>query len=144
VQQDFEEAAARPVRDALGDPVAAMQSGAGPGEVLALTRHTAWAALSSAHSDLRRIEYRLADGALIRRVWTVLDRVAASSYTERVVFAAVAGVSLRYFHQGTWLERWPATEAGNALSELPAAIAITVQFANGRTIERLIRVQGAG
>jgi general secretion pathway protein J len=144
LQQDFEEVAARPVRDALGDAVPALQSGIGAGEVLALTRHTAWTSMATANSDLKRIEYRLQDGALIRRVWAVLDRVPDTDFTERIVLAEVASVSLRYFGEGEWHEAWPADKAGDPLSALPGAISITVRFSNGRAIERMIRVQAAG
>ena len=144
LQQDIEEVAARPVRDALGDPVPALQSGVGAGEVLALTRHTAWAPTSTANADLKRIEYRLEAGALIRRVWTVLDRVADSRFTERVVLPDVVAVSLRYFSDGEWRLAWPAENVGNPLPALPGAIGVTIQFTNGRAIERLFRVLGAG
>jgi general secretion pathway protein J len=143
-QQDLEEVAARPVRDALGDSLPAMESGVGIGEVLALTRHTAWASAASASSDLRRIDYRLENGALIRRVWAVLDRVADSHFTERVVLPAVAAVTLRYFDDGKWHEVWPADNVGDPLPALPTAISLRVQFANGRTLERMIRVRTPG
>jgi len=142
LQQDFEEVAARPVRDALGDPVAALASGKGAGEVVALTRHTAWASTSAAQSDLRRIEYRLQDGDLVRRVWAVLDRVADTDFTERVVLSGVAQVDAFYFTDGKWQESWPVTEGDVGLSALPAAVAITIRFANGRTLERVVRVHG--
>ncbi len=142
LQQDFEEVAARPVRDALGDAVPAMQSGLGTGEVLALTRHTAWAA--SARADLQRIDYRLEEGVLIRRVWAVLDRVADAGFTERVIFKAVAAVTVRYFDDGKWHAAWPAANVGDPLPALPLAISLNVEFANGRSIERMIRVRTAG
>ncbi len=144
LQQDLEEVAARPVRDALGDFLPAMQSGVGVGEILALTRHTAWASTVMASSDLRRIDYRLENGTLIRRVWAVLDRVADSRATERVVFPAVEAVILRYFDDGKWHESWPAENVGDPLPALPTAISLSVQFANGRTLERMIRVRTAG
>ncbi len=144
LQQDFEEVAARPVRDALGDAVPAMQSGLGTGEVLALTRHTAWAATTTARSDLQRIDYRLEEGVLIRRVWAVLDRVADAGFTERVIFKAVSAVTVRYFDDGKWHAAWPAANVGDPLPALPLAISLNVEFANGRSIERMIRVRTAG
>lgn len=144
LEQDFTEAAPRPVRDALGDPVAALASGSATGEVLGLTRHTAWASAAHAQSDLRRVEYRIENGTLVRRVWAVLDRVADSRYEERVVLPAVKAIDVRYFADAEWRESWPIAEGEAGLSTLPMAVTIRVEFSNGRTLERVLRVHGAG
>lgn len=144
LQQDFEEAVPRPVRDALGDDVPALRSGQARGEVVAFTRHTAWTAATPGESDLRRIEYRVADGELVRRTWSALDRVAATGFTDRTVLEGVADITLRYYGDGAWQESWPMGEGLEALTDLPQAVAITLQFTNGRSLERRVRLAGGG
>ncbi len=144
LQQDFAEAAARPVRDALGEPVPALEGDAQDRKkIVALTRHTAWTQLQAGQSDLRRVEYRLEDGALLRRAWQVLDRLPNSSYEDRVVLSDVAAVEFRYFAEGEWHTEWPADRNAESLSTLPSAVELNVRFQSGRALVRQFRL-GSG
>ena len=142
MQQDFGEVIPRPVRDGLGSPEPSMRSGLGRGEILALTRHTAWADMGIGSSDLKRIEYRLADGQLFRRVWGVLDRTPDTTFHERVILNNLAQISLRYHQQEQWMEVWPPADQLAPLNALPDAIMVSVIFSDGRSINRTMRVSG--
>lgn len=144
LQQDIEEIAPRPVRDELGDPEPALRSGRDRAEVMALTRHTAWASVATRSADLKRVEYYVEEGQLVRRVWHVLDRVPDAAYAERAVLTGVAAVRVRFFGEEGWTEQWPVSDLALENASLPAAIGVAIEFENGRQVERLVRIHDAG
>lgn len=143
LQQDIEEIAPRPVRDELGDPEAALRSGRDRAEIMALTRHTAWASVATRSADLKRVEYYLEEGQLVRRVWHVLDRVPDAAFAERAVLTGVAAVRVRFFGKEGWTEQWPVSDLAIENASLPAAIAVAIEFENGRQVERIVRIHDA-
>lgn len=144
LQQDAEGAVARPIRDELGDPLPALEGSRDTDVLLALTRHTAWAPLAEQSADLKRVEYRLEQGNLMRRTWEVLDRLPDSKYQDRVLLEQVADVAIRYFTQDEWVEVWPPTRGSGTLAQLPRALSFEVIFANGRAIKRVFLLPGTG
>lgn len=144
LQQDLENIAPRPIRDALGGPEPALAGATGVQPAIALTRHTAWAPLDDATPDLKRVEYRLQDGHLIRRTWAVLDRVPDSAFADRVVLDDVTAISFRFFDDGEWHDAWPRVRGAAQIANLPRAVSAQLVFANGRVIDRLFLLPGAG
>ena len=144
LEQDFASALPRPVRDELGAAVAAVNGSGGPTPTFALTCQSAWAPLKEAGSDLRRVEYRLDHDTLIRRTWAVLDRLPDSKYTERALLRGLARIELQYFDTIQWVDAWPRTRGAPGLAQLPRAVSVVVNFTDGRRIERVFMLSGAG
>ena len=144
LEQDFANVIVRPVRDQLGDPVAAVNGQGGAQAAVALTRQTAWAPLADATSDLRRIEYRVEDDRLIRRTWSVLDRLPDSSYTDKIMLRDVAHFEVQYFGETSWVDAWPQTRGALGLGVIPRAVSVVLDFRDGRRLERVFMVGGTG
>lgn len=144
LQQDLEQLVARPVRDELGDPVDALRHRAGEEILLAFTRHSPWPAPARGLPDLRRVEYRLNEGRLLRREWDALDRVSSVTYRERAMLTDVESIALRFHGEDSWQEDWSTEPGPAARSTLPRAIGLSVQFRDGRSLERIFRLGGAG
>ncbi len=144
LQQDLEQLVARPVRDELGDPVDAVRHRAGEEILLAFTRHSPWPAPARGLPDLRRVEYRLVEGRLLRREWDALDRVSSVGFRERALLTEVESVTLRFHGAENWQDDWSADTGPAARQALPRGVGVTVRFGDGRSLERIFRVGGAG
>lgn len=145
LQQDLENLAPRPVRDALGDPEPAVKSLTGGELLLAFTRYSPWSAPERGVPDLRRIEYRFGEGRLWRRDWEALDRVASVEFREQPLLSGLRKVQLRYWgREGSWLEDWPEDDSSVAFATLPLAVSVLLEFEDERRIERIFRVGGPG
>jgi len=139
LQQDIEQAIARPIRDVQGDRQPALVGRAGGSPDFELTR-AGW--LDPAQPDgerLRRVGYRLEGGRLLRSAWAVLDRAPDSAPSQAPVLEAVAELGVRYLTPtGEWAPVWPA--AGSASGSLPLAIEVTVTTERWGRIRRVFRV----
>ncbi|MBM4227081.1 MAG: type II secretion system protein GspJ [Gammaproteobacteria bacterium] len=144
MQQDLEQLVARPVRDELGDPVDALRRRTGEEVLLAFTRHSPWPAPSRGLPDLRRVEYRLLEGRLLRREWDALDRVSSVGYRERTLLSGVESVQLRFHGAESWQDDWAGAAGPASRTDLPRAVGVLVRFADGRSLERILRPGGAG
>lgn len=141
LQQDLENAAARPARDAFGDSVPALRAGV-EGVLLELTRH-AGVRHAGRGVDLRRVDYRLEGGTLYRRVWPVLDRPQAAEPQWRALLEAVAVLELEFYREG-WTGFWPPAEARAQQAVLPQAARVTLAGADERVVQRTFLLRAGG
>ena len=106
VGRDIEQLTRRPVRDAFGDPTAAVMIGDSP--MIEFTRRGWQNPLHSPRTELQRIAYTVEEGTLIRLFWPVLDR---GPDTEPIAQELLTGVQEVAFlaHDGTGEEYsyWP-------------------------------------
>lgn len=140
LRNDIESAVARSVRDEFGDDEPALRGGI-DGALLQLTRHSAAAAFREPGVDLRRIEYRVEDGALFRYAWNELDRFQGSTPKRRMLLAAVRTVGFRFF-DGQWDAVWPVSTSRRDAVRLPRAVEVSVAFADGAELRRVFEVGG--
>src|SRR5580692_5749791 len=102
LEQDFVQAAPRPVRQAIGDePPQLAFLGAPPGTqpVVALTR-AGWSNPAGLQRPgLQRVQYFLENGTLRREYWNVLDPTLSSTTTKRDLMTHVKTVTVRYLDQ---------------------------------------------
>jgi len=121
LNEDLQQAVARPVRDELGDSRPAFQGGTGE-DVLSLTRNTpTWLPGAAGRSNLQRVVYRFKNGILYRGVWNALDRTPQSQISQRRMLEAHS-VQLR-FYGGEWSGYWPVAGAA-----LPRAVEVSVEL----------------
>lgn len=143
LERDLREAAPRPVRGAVGERLPALAGGPAGFEVT----HAAFASLSSEPSArLARSGWGIADGALTRARWPVLDRAPATRPSARPMLDGVSTLRLRYLDgRGDWRDSWPPRDGPEALPErLPRAVEFTVRGdAFGEVVRRVALVAPA-
>ncbi len=141
LQNDVEQALARPIRDNQGDTVVPLVADAGTNPTLELTRE-GWLNLSQGETPmLQRIGYRVDGERLIRRSWPVLDRAPDTTPRETLALDHVQSVALRFLDaNGSWQPSWPPAAAPLLL---PKAIELRLELRNWGSIRRLFRVPGA-
>ena len=133
---DLAQAAPRPARDSAGNARPAFEGGSGEqsGVALAFVRR-GWENLDDTpRASLQRVEYRIEEGRLTRRVYPRLDGappLAATTVTE-----GVRRVRLRYRDgDGNWRERWDPTKA----TELPRAVELVIDAEGSGTTRQLFQ-----
>ena len=143
LSQDLVAAAPRAVRDALGDPAAAMRTG-GPDLLIEFSRLDAARPTLMDAVGVYRVGYRLAEGALVRDTWPVIDTLQSTRPVSQVLINGVREFHLRFLSGAggaTWQDQWPA--ADSALAAVPRAIEFELVFEDGRTLRRLL-LPGSG
>ena len=142
LQRDLQQAAARPIRDLLGDPRAAMLA-----EDLAdleFTRAGHSNPLGIRRSELQRVAYRVEDGELQRLSWGVLDQQPEPPRRDRVLLERIETIELRFMDDDTqWLEIWPPAGTETATAILPRAVEITLTLEDLDTITRVVALPEA-
>ena len=154
MEQDFVQAAPRPVRQAVGDEPAqyAMFAGApGTQPVVALTRE-GWANPAGLQrTGLQRVAYFLENNTLRREYWNVLDPTLASTTVKRELMQHVKSFTIRYLDQNRqWQEQWPpitnTVQSGPtmemSLRQRPLAVEITLDTEDWGKIVRSIEIAG--
>jgi general secretion pathway protein J len=154
MEQDFVQAAPRPVRQAVGDePAQYALLGGAPGAqpVVALTRN-GWANPAGLQRPgLQRVAYLLENGTLRREYWDVLDPTLASSTEKRDLLEHVKSFTVRYMDVNRqWLDQWPpltnTVQAGptleQSLRQRPLAVEITLETEDWGKIVRIIEIAG--
>ena len=135
---DLGQAAPRIRRDRDGRRIAAFRGSAGnEGQLIVLTRR-GWDEDSDAsHSALQRVEYRLSEGRLLRRVFMQVDGMARAVTQE--LLGGVRSVRLRYRDgEVGWRDTWDPTDP----TQLPRAVElITEDDAHGQ-IRQIFLVGG--
>lgn len=164
MEQDFVQAAPRPVRQAVGDEPGqpamtgnvngaqgALSSGTSSGAppIVAFTR-SGWSNPAGLQRPgLQRVAYFLENGTLRREFWSVLDPTLASTTTRRDLLTHVKAVTLRYMDMSRqWQEQWPpATNTvliGQtqelSLRQRPLAVEITLDTEDWGRIVRLVEI----
>ncbi len=143
LSQDLVAAAPRAVRDALGEPAAAIQAG-GRDVLIEFSRLDAARPTLMDAVGVYRVGYRLTDGSLVREIWPVIDTVQSTKPISQVLVGGVRELHLRFLGSGGgagWFEQWPAADA--ALAAVPRAIEFELVFEDGRTLRRLL-LPGSG
>jgi general secretion pathway protein J len=138
---DLAQAAPRLARDRSGAPRPAFEGGSGEagGVALAFVRR-GWENLDEApRASLQRVEYRLVEGRLERRVYPRLDGAEPMPPTE--VVGGVRRLRFRYRdREGAWRERWDPTDA----AELPRAVELVMDAEGSGTTRQLFQTGPVG
>lgn len=136
--RDIEQTVDRPIRDAYGDSLPALQ---GDGQDIELTRDGWRNPGGFMRSQLQRVGWRLDDGQLHRLTWAVLDRAPDSEPSQPVILDKVDGLTFRFLNeQGQWFDQWPPAAANATQLELPQAVEVTLELDDWGEIRRLFRV----
>lgn len=138
LDDDLHQAVARPVRDADGNPRAALLTGGGA--LLALTRYGIALHPERPAPALRRVVYRLAGGKLLRQVWQAADRTQATPSVTRVLLHGVDSVTLRFLAM-VWHDAWPPPYAP-AGALMPRAVDLRIAVEGVGTLRRVIVLAG--
>jgi general secretion pathway protein J len=105
---DLAQAVPRIHRDERGDrqPAFVGNQPVGNGAALAFVR-AGWANdLKAPRSSLQKIDYRIVDGALVRRSWPFVDGVADGQAISSTLIRGVSSARLRYRKAGAWQDVW--------------------------------------
>jgi general secretion pathway protein J len=87
-----------------------------------------------------RIGYQIQNGDLVRLIWPVLDPVATTNSTKRILLKNITHWQWQFLgSDNRFYPSWPATNAAN--QPLPKAIKITLTIRKWGTITRLFVVQ---
>ncbi|MGE0386312.1 MAG: type II secretion system minor pseudopilin GspJ [Gammaproteobacteria bacterium] len=142
LQLDLEQAAPRPVRDELGDPIPALAGGTAAAPLVELTRAGRNGGVAIERPDIERVAWRLDAQRLSRVRWENLDRVQGDVPRAAVLLEGVRGVQVRFFSDGQWLGYWPPADGGGG-EALPAAFEAVVTMQDGARYRRVILLPGA-
>ncbi len=151
LEQDFIQAAPRPVRQAVGDdPPQLAFAGAPPGTqpVVALTRDGWSNPAGLQRPGLQRVAYFLENGTLRREYWNVLDPTLASTTVKHNLMEHVKSFSLRYMDVNhNWQPQWPPStncqgcaSQEQALRQRPLAVEITIETEAWGKVVRVIEI----
>jgi general secretion pathway protein J len=146
MEQDFVQAAPRPVRQPVGDPPDQPAfAGALPGTqpIVALTR-SGWANPAGVQrTGLQRVAYFLENGTLRREYWNVLDPTLASKTLKRDLMTHVKALTLRYCDESkNWNDQWPpeGPQSEHLLRQRPLAVEVSLDTEDWGKIVRIIEV----
>lgn len=150
LSRDLQQLAPRPVNDEFGDTRAALVGDDKQLLVLGFTRHGWINALDQPRSQMQRVNYRLEDGKLYRRVWYVLDRVTDQDFEETVLIEGVESLRLGFLDSsgrgnlgGDWQEKWPLldNEEGRVdKGSLPRAIEFVIELEQWGELRRIYEI----
>ncbi len=105
-------------------------------QTLEFTRGSVANPLAAHRSTLLRVAYQLNNGKLVRLTWPVLDRVAASKASERVLLKNVSHLQWQFWGSDhRYYSSWPS--ANTSISVLPEAIKVSLMLKNWGTITRI-------
>ncbi|HET9331577.1 MAG TPA: type II secretion system minor pseudopilin GspJ [Steroidobacteraceae bacterium] len=153
LEQDFVQAAPRPVRQPVGDGAQSAMVGGTPGTqpVVALTR-AGWSNPAGLQRPgLQRVAYFLENNTLRREYWDVLDPTLASVTAKRDLLEHVKSFTIRYLdQQRQWQDQWPpltnTVQSGPtmemSLRQRPLAVEITLDTEDWGKIVRVIEIAG--
>lgn len=145
MERDLAQILFRPVRDAYGEPLAAVTSRSEPWTI-EFTRSGWRNPLQEARSDLQRVAYELVDGQLRRHYWQVLDRAQDTESREQAMLENVTALDWRFLDQEReWQEAWPSDTQlqglplnGGAQVPLPLAVEFVIEHQRFGRIRRLV------
>lgn len=146
-ERDVLQVQPRPVRDAFGEPRAALLAEAGENATLELTRNGWRNPLGQPRSTLQRVRWQLSGEHWQRRYWTVLDQAQDSQPQVQEALDGVLSVQLRYRDaDGVWQDSWPpegdsqGLGADKILAKLPQALELTLEHRRYGEIRRLLQL----
>jgi type II secretion system protein J len=167
IEQDFELAEPRPVRNIIGDgwmpafsaaglsafgSVSTQLSGTsvqgGSPPLVTLTRVGWTNPVGIQRSEMQRVVYTIENGALTRSYYPVLDATEAVTPVKRVLIEHVKSFNLRLMDEGhNWQSAWPPQTVGGVpqqtlLRYRPIAVEVKLEVEGWGTLTRHIEVSG--
>jgi len=146
MQEDLGFAAERQVRDTSGFTIPALRGQptdlrADSLPALEFSRAGARVLSTDRETGVRRIAYRLKDGALYRESWPTLDRKYDAVPVDDRLLTEVTGFNLRFLNRdGEWLASWP--DERHQAEILPVAIDVTINTRKDNEFNRVFLVNG--
>jgi len=138
MSRDIEQAVDRPIRDAFGDALPALQGG---GQGVELTRDGWRNPGGFMRSQLQRVGWQLDGDRLRRLTWAVIDRAPDSEPVRPVMLDKVDSLDFRFLdEQGQWHEQWPPASSNASQPDLPQAVEVTLELDDWGEIRRLFRI----
>ena len=147
IGRDVEQAVNRPVRDSYGTELEAFIGGGYGSSILEFSRNGRPNPMATQRSHLQRVAYLVAEGQLLRQIWTVVDRSIETVPFESPVLSGVTGVELRFMDQAReWQSQWPVSnlpvQPGTQPPVMPEALEITLELEDWGEIRRVFEVVG--
>jgi general secretion pathway protein J len=168
LEQDFELAAPRPVRNLIGDGYQPAFSAAGTnGLIGSISTQLSGSSLTGAtppivtltrvgwtnpvgiqRSEMQRVSYSIENGALTRSYYPVLDATQTVLPVKRVLIDHVKSFNLRFMDAGhNWVTSWPESTLGAVpqLTQLryrPIAVEVKIEIEGWGMLTRHIEVAG--
>jgi len=133
---DLAQAVPRTSRDERGDRQRAF---AGEQASIGFVRAGWTNELKAARSSLQKVDYRLVEGALVRRSWPMVDGVTDTQAISSVLIRDVTFARLRYRKAGAWQDVWNE----RLPDAMPDAVELTMTI-NGIGTVRQMFVIGLG
>lgn len=148
LDRDLLQVIPRSVRDAQGEPLAALLGSSqlsGQPAALELTRDGWRNPLGAARAELQRVRWQLHDAVLERHAWAVLDQAQDSAPQQQQILKGISDLQLRFLDSaGNWQTQWPLNR--NELSEqqllnlLPQALELVITHVHYGELRRLYRL----
>lgn len=142
-ERDVLQVQARPVRDAWGEPRAALLSDDADNAAIELTRSGWRNPLAQPRAGLQRVRWQLSGEQWQRHYWSVLDQAQDSQPQIQQALNGVTALQFRYLdQQGAWHASWPPLEKSPqaALKLLPQAIELVLQHRRYGEVRRVLRL----
>jgi len=141
--EDLEQIVNRPIVNEVGSPLPALEFSLQGVHLLEFTR-SGWSnpaeEVMPPRGHFQRVAYYMEDDKLYRKYWYHLDRYDEGKVTERQLLTKIADISIRFLHNGTWLEQWPPSNADADFNKMPLAIDITLELDDFGKVNRLFMV----
>ncbi len=126
--RDLRQAIDRPIRDAFGDELPALQ---GQSHQIELSRSGRRNPANLPRSRLQRIAYRFADHKLYRLSWSILDRAQDSAAHEQVLLDELDQFNLSYLaYDDQWRPSWPPAAVNHRQPGRPLPRALQISLEN--------------
>ena len=136
VGRDIEQLTRRPVRDAFGDPTAAVMIGDSP--MIEFTRRGWQNPLHSPRTELQRVAYTVEEDTLVRLFWPVLDRGPDTEPVPQVLLTGVQEVAfLAQDGTGEEYRYWPLDPSLSNDDNFLAAVELRVAHETFGQLDRL-------
>lgn len=143
-ERDVRQVISRSIRDAYGEPRAALLGEhGGDGDSLELTRDGWRNPTGAQRSRLQRVRWQLSGERLERRYWTVLDQAQDSVPRVQNALEGVTAMKLRYLDgDGDWQDSWPPVGLSDdeRLDRLPRALEWTLEHRRYGELRRVLRL----
>ena len=147
LERDFSQLAPRSIRDAFGDPQAALKGSSSPEFTYALRTKTWFNPHHAQGVLLQRIGYQLQGQKLWRSYHGQLDVAIGTTPVRYPLIDRVTAFKVRFLPAQTpWINFWPPLDSqGKAnLKKLPRAIEIELTTADLGTITRILEIPQSG
>ncbi len=146
LQSDFEQARARPIRNAYGDeqPAFATREGFRDEAQIEFTRGGRSNPGFLPRSAMERVAYGLEDGVLTRYSWNTLDRASEEGRHKLPLLTSVNSLSWRFLDLNrAWHENWPPRNTPASpehAQSLPLAVELLLDTKDWGEIRYLFRL----